>query len=184
MNDHHEHWHLVYHASGRPSPNGVVALGDRHGELFAYMHKQMIARYDAERLAVGLSRIRAFDDYRAEIADGYDPEAWLWNGEEWFLFRARPAGTMSGDLPPRPPDGRPPGWTISEQETYRDRISEAGATGSFLVDAQQIPVEAVNLGDTTEASLGSIDERSTTYGDLHNMGHVHFAYYDNQPLPV
>jgi len=88
MNDHHEHWHLVYPASGRPSPNGVVALGDRHGELFAYMHQQMIARYDAERLSVGLSRVRAFDDYRAEIADGYDPEAWLWNGEEWFLFRA------------------------------------------------------------------------------------------------
>ena len=57
MNDHHEHWHLVYPASGRPSPNGVVALGDRHGELFAYMHQQMIARYDAERLSVGLSRV-------------------------------------------------------------------------------------------------------------------------------
>lgn len=183
MNDHHEHWHLVYPASGRPTPNGVVARGDRHGELFAYMHQQMIARYDAERLSVGLSRVRAFDDYRAEIADGYDPEAWLWNGEEWFLFRARPAGTMIGDLRPQPPDGRPPGWKISEQETYRDRISEAGATGSFVVDAQQIPVEAVNLGDTTEASLGSIDKRRTTYGDLHNMGHVHFAFYDNQPPP-
>jgi tyrosinase len=92
MNDQHEHWHLVYPASGRPSPNGVVALGDRHGELFAYMHKQMIARYDAQRLAVGLSRIRAFDDYRAEIADGYDPEAWLSNGEEWFLVPRAPCG--------------------------------------------------------------------------------------------
>jgi len=180
LNDHHHHWHLVYPASGRPSPSGVVGLGDRHGELFAYMHQQMIARYDAERLSVGLPRVEPFDAYRAEIADGYDPEVWLWNGQEWFLFRARPAGVTIGDLPPPP---RQPGWTITEQETYRDRMFDAGARGNFIVDEQQVTVKADNLGNTAEASRGSVDEHRDTYGDLHNMGHVHFAYYDNQPPP-
>jgi tyrosinase len=181
LNDHHQHWHLVYPASGRPSPSGTVGLGDRHGELFAYMHQQMIARYDAERRAVGLSRVQPFDDYRADTGEGYDSEAWLWNGSEWFAFRARPAGARIGDLPPPP---RQPGWTIGEQETFRDRIFEASATGSFAVDGRQTPIEADSLGNTAEASLRSVDdEPRDTYGDLHNMGHVHFAYYDNQPPP-
>ena len=30
---------------------------DREGELFYYMHQQMVARYDADRLAVGLPRV-------------------------------------------------------------------------------------------------------------------------------
>jgi hypothetical protein len=141
----------------------------------------MIARYDAERRAVGLSRIRPFADYQADTGEGYDSEAWLWNGREWFAFRARPAGATIGDLPPPPLQ---PGWTIDEQETFRDRISEASATGRFAVDGLQTPVEADNLGNTAEASLRSVDdEPRNTYGDLHNMGHVHFAYYDNQPPP-
>jgi tyrosinase len=180
LNDHHHHWHLVYPASGRPSPTGPVALGDRHGELFAYMHQQMLARYDAERLAIGgMSRVRPFDDYRAEIAVGYDPENWLWNGREWFLFRARPAGVGISDLPPE----WLPNATIGDLETYSDRIFEAGTTGNFVLDGEQIPVEAVNLGDTAEASGGSVDERRDTYGDVHNTGHGHFAFYDLQPPP-
>lgn len=179
LNDHHEHWHLVYPASGRPSPSGAVALGDRHGELFAYMHEQMIARYDSERLAVGLPRVSPFDDYRAEIADGYDPEdLWSWNGREWYKFRARSANATIGDLA----IGRP-GERIDEQETFRDRLLEAGTTGNFTVAGRQLPVEGDDLGNTAESSSGSVDGRRETYGDLHNMGHVHFAHFDNQPPP-
>src|SRR5437588_2790836 len=51
-NEHHEHWHFVYtFAAGK----------DRQGELFLYMHEQMIARYDAERLAVGLAPVVPLD---------------------------------------------------------------------------------------------------------------------------
>ena len=54
LNEHHEHWHLVY-------PDGD---GNRSGELFAYMHQQMLARYDAERLAVKLARVLPFNQYK------------------------------------------------------------------------------------------------------------------------
>lgn len=41
VNLHHWHWHLVYPHSG---PDNVVRK-DRRGELFYFMHQQIIARY-------------------------------------------------------------------------------------------------------------------------------------------
>jgi len=41
INLHHWHWHLIYPFSG---PREVVNK-DRRGELFYYMHQQIIARY-------------------------------------------------------------------------------------------------------------------------------------------
>ncbi|WP_041619446.1 hypothetical protein [Stanieria cyanosphaera] len=85
INEHHEHWHLVYPTTpfppvSGPKPDKGYTLGDRHGELFAYMHEQMLARYDAERLAVGLPRVEAFDvnpltvqKFKDPIPQGYDP---------------------------------------------------------------------------------------------------------------
>lgn len=44
VNLHHWHWHLVYPFSARgPSARAIVAK-DRRGELFFYMHQQIIAR--------------------------------------------------------------------------------------------------------------------------------------------
>lgn len=40
INLHHWHWHLVYPFEG---PN-IVVDKDRRGELFYYMHRQIIAR--------------------------------------------------------------------------------------------------------------------------------------------
>ena len=45
----------------------VMQTKDRQGELFYYMHQQMLARYDAERLAVGLPRVDAFSDWDSPI---------------------------------------------------------------------------------------------------------------------
>ena len=98
LNEHHEHWHLVYPTAPLPSVAGAkppagYKLGDRHGELFAYMHEQMIARYDAERLAVGLPRVTPFDlhpltdlQFTAPIPEGYDPgQLRLWDGARAHL---------------------------------------------------------------------------------------------------
>jgi tyrosinase len=42
INLHHWHWHLVYPLSG---PQQLVNK-DRRGEIFYYMHQQIIARYE------------------------------------------------------------------------------------------------------------------------------------------
>ena len=176
LNDHHEHWHLVYPAGGRPSAGGGRELGDRHGELFAYMHQQMLARYDAERLSLGLPRVARLDDYRARIPQGYDPGSLrFWTGRQWVLFRARPADARISDLDPQ--------TTIENLEIARDNLLNAVETGAFDVDGEQTPVAIDNLGNTSEANALSLDPAGTTYGDHHNTGHVHLAYFDGNDRP-
>jgi tyrosinase len=176
LNDHHEHWHLVYPAGGRPSAGGGRELGDRHGELFAYMHQQMLARYDAERLSLGLPRVVRFDDYRAGIPQGYDPGGLrFWTGRQWVLFRARPADAQISDLDPQ--------TTVESLEISRDNLLNAVGTGVFDVDGEQTPVAIDNLGNTSEANALSLDSAGATYGDHHNTGHVHFAYFDGNNRP-
>ena len=51
---------------------GGVQLQDRQGELFFYMHQQMLARYDAERRALGFGPVVPFADYREPIGEGYE----------------------------------------------------------------------------------------------------------------
>src|ERR1044072_4214156 len=115
LNEHHEHWHLVYplrpvgFPPGTPKPEGGFPLGSRHGELFAYMHQQMLARYDAERVSAGVPRVKAFDTppftdkkFTAKIPEGYDPgPLQLFIGpqpDQWYQFRARPADAVLSDI--------------------------------------------------------------------------------------
>ncbi|MDB5073370.1 MAG: hemocyanin chain [Candidatus Eremiobacteraeota bacterium] len=60
LSDHHEHWHTVYPAQ-RDADSPI------HGQLFLYMHEQMLARYDTDRRALGLDVV---DPY-ASTFDGY-----------------------------------------------------------------------------------------------------------------
>jgi tyrosinase len=147
-NEHHQHWHAVYPWRGYEG-----RTKDRAGELFVYMHEQMLARYDTERYALGLPLVEPLADYRAPIPGGYDPGFELRDGE------GRPF------LP------RPPGRSLSEVEGFeqleqwRDRLSEAVSDGSFDGDDG-----ADRLGDHIEASIDSTwgagrDDR------LHNEGH-------------
>lgn len=54
----------------------MFRLNDRHGELFLYMHRQMLARYDAELLSHGKPRVKPFVEalWDNPIPEGYDPE--------------------------------------------------------------------------------------------------------------
>ena len=150
-NEHHEHWHLVY-----PS-HGIQGLTkDRQGELFLYMHEQMIARYDAERLAMGLEPVKPFplNDYHEQIPEGYDPDPHLRDGD--IPFSSRPPGERLGDLP---------GLSVATLKQRGEKLLNAVQDGTFQ-DANQ-------LGATVEASIDSIGQ--TTYGSYHNAGHNFLA---------
>lgn len=64
-NDHHAHWHQVYTSDYQRS--------ERQGELFVYMHRQMLARYDHERLGVGRPAVEKLDLQAGVIEEGFDP---------------------------------------------------------------------------------------------------------------
>jgi hypothetical protein len=40
------------------------AFSCRRGEMFLFMHRQMLARYNAERIALGMALVEAYDRYK------------------------------------------------------------------------------------------------------------------------
>ncbi len=160
-NQHHEHWHVVYPVSGIPDGRGGRTGKDRQGELFFYMHQQMLARYDAERLAAGLQPVRSLANYTGPIAEGYD------SGLPDFTPRSPARRLATVDLGFGP-------YTVQQHAQLRERIKRAVQTSRFEDGS---PVEPDPLGAAVEPSLrrGGPDG----YGNFHGFGHVLIALAQN-----
>jgi tyrosinase len=164
INDHHNKWHVVYPHGGHPDPTnpGVVITKDRQGELFWYMHEQMLARYDAERRAFGLARVRPLEDYRGPITEGYMANL--------PRFSDRGPNQVLHDLNFYP---------VRQHELRRKRLVQAAESGKLRGNGMEIPIEPALLGNTIEANVGSadgpIENPNGFYGQLHNMGHALIA---------
>jgi hypothetical protein len=154
-NDHHAHWHNVYTAEWVPH--------ERQGELFLYMHQQMLARYDAERLGVGRPEIDALPVGRGlKIDEGYDPH-------------------MQG-FPPRP-DGQPL-FHGGDLKAWRDSYASAIDNDEFeaALAAHAFPPEYDPsgpqpvlglLGSVLEAENNPDPPLAQFFGaNMHNSGHV------------
>ncbi|XP_011494439.1 PREDICTED: phenoloxidase subunit 1-like [Ceratosolen solmsi marchali] len=170
INLHHWHWHLVYPFDG-PS---IAVNKDRRGELFYYMHHQIMARYNTERLCNNLPRVRRLLNLREPIPEAYFPKLdQMVAGRAW---PARPAGFTLSDIDRNADQLR---FDLSDLERYRDRIIEAVHTQSVRTDQGGIiqldEVTGIDiLGNIMEASILSPDR--TYYGDLHNLGHVAISF--------
>ena len=154
LSEHHYNWHL-YYPYNKP-------VKDRQGELFAYMHQQMLARYNSERLAVGLSPVEPYGPgihWDDPLPEGFNPKL------EDYSFRA---SFMSI------PDSVTLGSRhilASNMDTNKERLCIAiarnhleGPTGN------RVPLTMDKLGCCVEASTGSANKE--LYGNLHNNGHV------------
>lgn len=169
-NEHHEHWHVVY-------PNGGLfntdppRLNDRHGELFFYMHQQMLARYDTERLALGLQKVEPLGNYTLPIKEGYDPGPGLTErpgpGSD-RPFAARQPNLILKDDPVY-------GVTVSEQQDIEQLLGDAVQNGQFNNGK---PVTAQSLGETEEPTINQTD---SSYGNHHGGGHVLIAMVSSTP---
>ncbi|HEX2202064.1 MAG TPA: tyrosinase family protein [Longimicrobium sp.] len=181
-NEHHEHWHVVYPIRGIPDGKGGRKSKDRHGELFFYMHQQMLARYDVERLAVGKPPVAAFADYRERIAEGYDPGSLL--EESGFSVRRE-------DLPLRDITDPAGPYTLADQETRRERFRDAIQTGVFAGASPPVPVNIDRLGATLEPNvttvsppIAGVPRAHTFYGNHHGMGHILAGRINDPSRPV
>lgn len=177
LNEHHDHWHIVYPWGGVSATGSEEdrKIRPRQGELFLYMHQQMLARYDAERASFGFPKVQPLSDYRAPIAETYDPRPPL---SRFYTPRTTvvPMAADSG------------GYTVQHHEERRTRLEQAIADGKFKVGAQ--PVDGADvvadsdlLGCAIEGNINSpsmemipgegpsLDPLSF-YGHLHNFGHV------------
>lgn len=114
VNMHHWHWHLVYPAEG---PREVVAK-DRRGELFYYMHHQIIARYNVERFCNNLKRTEIMNNLREPIVEGYFPK--LLSSVNNRTYPGRVANTVLRDM-----NRVNNVLEVSDCERWRDRILAA-----------------------------------------------------------
>lgn len=176
-NEHHEHWHTVYpHAGVMTSTQSTATLKDRQDELFLYMHEQMLARYDTERIAVGLPRVLPLSDYTVPIPEAYDPGPNLSDASGNTYF-PRPTGLKMADIPSM-------NVTVQGMALRRDHILSAIQSGNFSQNGTKVKITADLLGATLEASIGSASapangtepRPSAFYGNVHNYGHELLAF--------
>lgn len=171
VNMHHWHWHLVYPGAG---PIEIVAK-DRRGELFYYMHSQIISRYNNERICNRLGRVVPLSNLRERIPEGYFPK--IIRSMNNRAYPARVDNSQLSDL------NRVEDETyveIAELERWRDRIHNAIDQG-FVIEQEtgrQIPMDEEHgidiLGNLLESTSISVNRQ--LYGNLHNMGHNLVSY--------
>jgi hypothetical protein len=168
VNSHHWHWHLVYPGSGERS----VVQKDRRGELFYYMHSQIIARYNVERFAANLARVQPLNNLRERIPEGYFPK--IIRSTNNRAYPPRASQTTLKDI-----NREETTVEVADLERWRDRIFEAIAQG-FVLDTsgQQIALSEERgidlLGDIIENSDLSVNPQ--LYGSLHNEGHNSISF--------
>ncbi|CAH0713853.1 unnamed protein product, partial [Brenthis ino] len=171
INLHHWHWHLVYPFT---SNQREIVAKDRRGELFYYMHQQVIARYNGERLINLLGRTKKFSDFTEAAPEAYFPKLdSLTTSRGW---PPRQAFMRWQDLN-RPEDGLL--VTLADMNRWRRNIEEAIATGLVrLPNGTTQPLDIDTLGNIVEASI--LSPNREYYGSLHNNGH-NLAGYLHDP---
>jgi tyrosinase len=167
-NEHHQHWHLVYLADTDAQPREK----ERQGELFLYMHEQMLARYDTERLAAGQARVVALEPTKP-LHEGYDPH-WPGNGYVARLADASLVADQGTDL-----DARTKAFLKAVDDGTFERLAASG-TGSFRATGPQPGLDL--LGSTIEAHGDGDGDGDFSGYAVHNKGHMDIASID-APAP-
>lgn len=171
VNEHHQRWHVVYPGGGHPNPanpTGPNITKDRQGELFWYMHQQMLARYDTERKAFNLGRVKELNNYTDPITEGYNAN--LTN------FSHRKPNVQMHDIPLNASIT----YKVSDHDERRKRLLTAADSGQLQKGPGTTPATMELLSSTCESTIGSVDgaawsDPRSFYGSHHNFGHVLIA---------
>ncbi|CAG7818442.1 unnamed protein product [Allacma fusca] len=163
---HHWHWHLLYPHSYK----GPKMLRDRKGELFYYMHRNLLNRYNAERICNGLPFTVELDLSDAPVLEeGYFPKLTVANsGRNWpgrqdhtkvyGMFRSEEPHTTSEDI-----------------LKWKDRLLNAIHAG-YICTADGSTVE-LTLSKGIDILAGLVENGGFAslnpeyYGNIHNIGH-------------
>lgn len=166
-NDHHHHWHIVYPNTAAVEQNpSLLRNQPRQGELFLYMHQQMLARYDTERRIAGLGPCDPLADLGTPIPEGY----------ELVKYKPRPAGRKSRDA--RAVSRAAEGYAEADQAVQAGELDVIGANGQV---AGKAPLDENLLGCEVESSFWFPKPDDTRpvrlrYLNAHGAGHVALAH--------
>lgn len=160
-----------------------IVKKDRRGELFYYMHHQVLARYNADRMANGLERIKPVS-LEEPIEEAYFPK--IIRSKSQRAYASRIANCTLHDIKRKEAEVE-----VNDLRRWRDRIYEAVDSG-FITDVRnilcfihklyknllkvsgnRIPFDEVKgidvLGNLVESTRLSINRK--LYGNLHGLGH-------------
>ena len=166
LSDHHLHWHVLY-------PFSQPKQG-MQGRLFLYMHQQMLARYNTERLAVGLQPVEPLVQWN-------DPDSW----GRAFADTALPADSLAPWIAPassrRWVQDVPDNFYIAfEEDGSSPEQNDPDDVKAVIAGLQRVH-DGINAGtypsyDAVGADLeASSDLPDDLRGGPHNMGHVALA---------
>ena len=142
----------------------LFRLNDRQGELFFYMHKQMLARYDAELLSNDNQRVQPFGptEWGQPIAAGHDPI-------EVQGFGRREENET---LPPASVTKLRPRWDEIDAALQAKALRGLGGG--------TVPIDRENLGEAVEATVHQLRALAEdAYDNLHGTGHVEISHLAN-----
>lgn len=153
LGEHHCNWHHLN--------NFILPVKHREGELFAYMHLQMLARYDMERIALGYSRVVPFGPgygWDKPLSVGYNPKL------KGMSFR--PINMKIG------PRTIFEGQVIDTDRIFRNKDNLYNALSRGFLEHKNGSLVKINLdvlGNAIEANTGNINRN--LYGNIHNDAH-------------
>lgn len=160
MNVHHVTWHMEFPFWWKDSYGYNL---DRKGELFFWVHHQLSARFDAERLSNNLNLVDELY-WDRPIYEGFAPQTVYKYGGE---FPARPDNVKFEDV-----EGVA---KIRDLKIWEYRIRDAIAHG-YVTGKDGSTIDILNdkgidvLGDLIESSEYSVNP--SYYGALHNTAHI------------
>lgn len=167
LNEHHRHWHFVYNAGGIPL-NGGLQFKSRQGEVFVYMHQQMLARYDTERQIANIDLVESLEDISGSLGAGYDPRAREPKNSD-YIARVSNASINAA--------------TAADLENRRENVRKF-ITDNGVVDGRKVGLNAASIGTLLESNFALGTERITMQQEfdeidtilrsrfhLHNFGH-------------
>lgn len=143
----------------------IVQSNDRHGELFVYMHAQMLARYDAELLSHGFNRVEPYgpEEWSMPIPSGHNPIG--------LGFGRRRMSMVMSDV------------AQDRLEALNAPAEQAILSGKVqMSDGTEQDLDPVTVGEMLEAAppwTTAID--TTAYRGLHNSGHGALAGLADAP---
>ncbi|XP_065368855.1 phenoloxidase 2-like [Calliphora vicina] len=178
INLHYWNWHLVHPSE---ATDASMVMKDRRGELFHYMHRQILVRYNVERFCNNLKRVKSFNNFRAPITRGYFPKL-----NSLMDGRSCPARCDNASVSDVKRVHNDVNVTIAGMELSRDRLYEAIKQGFAVNDNgkriyldEQYGIDI--LGNMVEASL--LSPNRTYYDGIYNMAHLLISFcHDPQNL--
>eukprot|EP00092_Neocalanus_flemingeri_P025775 GFUD01027941.1.p1 GENE.GFUD01027941.1~~GFUD01027941.1.p1 ORF type:complete len:745 (-),score=133.69 GFUD01027941.1:49-2283(-) len=161
VNANHYHWHQVLsNDEVTQYDNSHSSKLDRRGEMFYFMHRQLLCRENLERLSVGLKIVEPYgpDQWYEKVYPGYDSKLGFGSVKK---YAARPDGAEMFHSDAR------------KLKMYEDLIRADVKWGYLVVKEGYVKLEYVGGVDRGISTLGDVIESyvRSKYGDLHNSGH-------------